>query len=110
MLFKHEVLASLDSPLPVQEEALSLHLQHTKARARQELSRVYCASSEPWKEVSDLAVRHLSASYTLSQAGPLLWGAVLSVVRVCSSRFWVRDSGFRILHLCFETWALGLVV
>lgn len=51
MLFKHEVLASLDSPLPVEEEALAVRIQHTKAKARQDLSRVYCASSEPWKEV-----------------------------------------------------------
>ncbi|KAL8430406.1 hypothetical protein Efla_007766 [Eimeria flavescens] len=59
MLFRHEVLTSLDSALPVEEEALALRIQHTKAKARQEFSRVYCAGSEPWTHVSALLEQKL---------------------------------------------------
>ncbi|OEH77850.1 guanylate binding domain-containing protein [Cyclospora cayetanensis] len=52
LLFHPEVMSEFSAPLPIEEDALEMHIQQVKARARQELARLYCASSEPWKEVS----------------------------------------------------------
>ena len=51
VLFRHEVLAGLDGGLPVEEELLDAQIEEAKGKAREDLMRVYCSSSEPWKEV-----------------------------------------------------------
>ncbi|CDJ65604.1 hypothetical protein ENH_00007630 [Eimeria necatrix] len=80
MLFKHEVLSSLETPLPVEEEGLGFRIELAKGKAREELARVYCAGADPWKEVS------AEMEQQLHEMGAALEEANIEAIKVNCSR------------------------